>query len=193
MTTIDRRDPSIIQGAHFSWLYRYNSQVTERFVQRLVTSDERSEALIAFNVFEGSKANLSNFSLLYDINILNAEICWQLRNHGAESQAIVFRQINKDLLYKRTQDIHAPELEDMLQAISMALKSHPLPLAFPTEISERTARNTVILSTLYPRDISRTKIDNSGAAYSLKFVYPSHFASRGQGYSLKPDEDKDVN
>jgi hypothetical protein len=54
MTTIDRRDPSIIQGAHFSWLYRYNSQVTERFVQRLVTSDERSEALIAFNVFEGS-------------------------------------------------------------------------------------------------------------------------------------------
>jgi hypothetical protein len=48
------------------WLFKYNIRIYEQFVQRLLTSDVRSEQLLTFEIIPGDKAKIEDFPLLYD-------------------------------------------------------------------------------------------------------------------------------
>jgi hypothetical protein len=80
-------------------------------------------------------------------------------------------------MYKRTQDLNIPVRRHVI-SLKWALNTHSLPLAFKTEINERTARQTVSIKSLYPRDFTDAKIDNPDSAYHLKFNYPCNFGSK---------------
>jgi hypothetical protein len=70
MAVIERRDPSLIQAAHFSWLYRYNSQIAENIRSSFESLHISLKECMRSKHFDQKHTNtfISNGNYLYNLN-----------------------------------------------------------------------------------------------------------------------------
>lgn len=191
MNVIERVDPSIIEGAYFSWVFRHNLKVGEQFIQHLVTDTSKDDNLLRFEWINGESSNLESLPLLYDVSVQNLNPRWRLQNAGInQHESVIVKSIREKLLYKKTLIDHLPDLEDLLLSIDLALSNHTIPSCFKTLMNSNYA-DAVVTSCLEPRSLVRHDIDNEVVKLIVRSEYQNGFIKGGRGRSLKPGEDPD--
>lgn len=191
MNVIERTDPSIVEGAYFSWVFRHNLKVGEQFVQQLVTDSSRDDNLLRFKWIDGENSNLNSLVLLYDISIRNLNPKWRLQNAAMnQHDSVIVKNIKLDLLYKQTLADHLPDLEDMLLSIDVTLSDHTIPSCFKTAMNIHYA-DAIVPECLEPRSLIRSEVDNERVKLRVRSEYQNGFIKQGRGKSLKPGEDSD--
>lgn len=191
MNVIERVDPSIVEGAYFSWVFRHNLRVGEQFVQHLVTDTSRDDNILLFNWVNGESSNLESLVLLYDIRVQNLNPRWRLQNAAAnQHDTVIVKSIRSDLLYNQTMVDHLADFEDTLKAIDLTMGTHVIPSCFKTMMNARYA-DAVIPECLVPRSLVRDEIDNEEVKLIVRSEYQNGFIKQGRGRSLKPGEDSD--
>lgn len=175
----------IFSGASIAWTFRYAHKAGEHFVEHIATPGANESELLKFSWLDGKDHDLS-LPLLYDITPFNMENKWRESILAScEAQTCLKSTIKPEFMYKVTQELHLPELEDVFIAMKYALREHKLISSLTTHLNSSTYAETLEYSSLSPRSFVNDEISNPYSKMMLRSAYLEGFTRSSAGTSLK--------